>query len=348
VDSDRFDLLTKRLATDGSRRSILHAFGKRLDRRSLVRGLIGGGAALATSGPVHSFAAPAGKVTICHWTPGQGGYQQISVSQNAVKAHQNHQHGMDIINPDFNSNETCGNCNTVCNAFPNSVCVEGACTCTENVCGADQCGAIDSGCGNEIDCGPCDCVPNVCAEGQCGVIDSGCGYDTPCPTTCDAFPNSYCSDEGVCACDANTCGDQCGSVDSGCGYALQCDPCECSGTPEAVYADVAGLPIPDGLKVTCYDGPNSPSGSIDTGNYCPVVKECGFTFVPLSFIDNRESIAITAYDSDGNYVAYTEAVGTRYAYAASVNYGDQSVTFFGQGGTGSSASFATLDDLVGA
>lgn len=70
-----FDALTRRLANGVSRRSIL-------------RGFIGGGAALTAArmtGPVS--AAPAPKVTICHFSEDTGTFAPITISGNAVDAH---------------------------------------------------------------------------------------------------------------------------------------------------------------------------------------------------------------------------------------------------------------------
>ncbi len=87
MDGLEFDAIVRRLATGQSRRSVL-------------RGFLGGvGLVAAKAG--HTLAAPAPKVTICHWSEELGYYELISVSENAVPAHEAHQHGMDIINPDF-------------------------------------------------------------------------------------------------------------------------------------------------------------------------------------------------------------------------------------------------------
>jgi hypothetical protein len=107
MDGHGFDDLVRQLAPGRSRRSVL-------------RGAIGGGVALAATKVSAGLAAPAEKVLICHWSEDLGYYKLISVSGNAVEAHRAQQHGMNIIGPDFTSDATCG---------ANSSCVAGSCEC---------------------------------------------------------------------------------------------------------------------------------------------------------------------------------------------------------------------------
>ena len=93
MDGNGFDELTRRLATGRSRRSVL-------------RGLVGGGAALVAAKTGVTLAAPEDKVTICHWSEDLGYYELISVSPNAVAAHDAHQHGLDNVGPNFDSIES--------------------------------------------------------------------------------------------------------------------------------------------------------------------------------------------------------------------------------------------------
>ena len=75
MDGTRFDALTKGLARGTS-------------RRKLLRGLIGGGAALVTAKTGTTLAAKEPKVTICHFPPeNPENVQIIEVSANAVNAH---------------------------------------------------------------------------------------------------------------------------------------------------------------------------------------------------------------------------------------------------------------------
>jgi hypothetical protein len=76
MDGNSFDDWTRRLAAGRSRRSVL-------------RGMVAGSAAVVAARAGSSLAAPGGKVSLCHLT-GNGSYQSISVSQNAVGAHLAH------------------------------------------------------------------------------------------------------------------------------------------------------------------------------------------------------------------------------------------------------------------
>src|SRR5690606_38214905 len=61
---------------------------------------------------------------------------------------------------------------------------DAGCEPSVTVCGADDCGMIDNGCGEELDCGECDgtCEPTVlsCPADSCGMVDNGCGEDLDC------------------------------------------------------------------------------------------------------------------------------------------------------------------------
>jgi hypothetical protein len=116
MDGKGFDELARRLATGRSRRSVL-------------RGFVGGGAALVAARTGATLAAPAGKFTICHWSADLGYYELISVSGNALAAHEAHG---DIIYPDFTDPATCGDCNTQCG--------EG------EICGEFGCETVETGC----------------------------------------------------------------------------------------------------------------------------------------------------------------------------------------------------------
>lgn len=207
MDGRNFDDLTRRLATGQSRRSIL-------------RGLIGGGGTLLATKAGSSLAAPAPKVTICHWSPDLGYYELISVSQNAVSAHAAHQHGLDIINPDFTSTDTCGDCNTVCQA---------ADFCTPAACTDDGCNAVSAcispeTCGGELP-GECGCTSDdldVTCEGLCGEQTDNCDRVVDCGDCCDCI-DKECGDDG--------CGISCGECKTGtvCNASQTCQPCSVCG-----------------------------------------------------------------------------------------------------------------------
>jgi hypothetical protein len=116
MDGKGFDELTRRLATQRSRRSVL-------------RGLAGGGAALVAARTGATLAAPEEKFSICHWSADLGYYELISVSGNALPAHEAHG---DIIYPDFTDQATCGDCNTACGE--------------DEICGEFGCETVFTGC----------------------------------------------------------------------------------------------------------------------------------------------------------------------------------------------------------
>ena len=86
-------------------------------------------------------------------------------------------------------------------------------------------------------------------------------------------------------------------------------------------------PIPAGLKSTCL---------ADTGNAinfsptCPTIEWRGLTYYAYSFIDNRVSLAIVAYDSANNVVMNVEHSGTRYIVEVKIDEFLQTAKFTGQ------------------
>jgi hypothetical protein len=89
-----------------------------------------------------------------------------------------------------------------------------------------------------------------------------------------------------------------------------------------------GGPIPEGMKVTALQGPNT----LQSANPGPVLGVGGFTLWPMSYIDNRVSFGMVMYDLKWNVVNTVEKPGARYVYQITKNgEGDQgSVTFAGQ------------------
>jgi hypothetical protein len=87
-------------------------------------------------------------------------------------------------------------------------------------------------------------------------------------------------------------------------------------------------PVPDGMKVTCLQGPNvlQPAAS------CPVLAVGGFTLWPFSYYDNRVSFGMVMYDLKWKVVTQLEKPGARYIYKITLNGSgsDGSVTFSGQ------------------
>ena len=66
--------------------------------------------------------------------------------------------------------------------------------------------------------------------------------------------------------------------------------------------------IPSGLKITCLSRPDA----LQSSSTCPIVQSGGYTYWSYSYIDNRESMAIVAYDSAGNVVKQWNKDGARY------------------------------------
>ena len=91
-------------------------------------------------------------------------------------------------------------------------------------------------------------------------------------------------------------------------------------------------PIPTGLKVVCYDGPDSPFGASPSST-CPVVKWAGNTYWAYSYTNNANAMNIVAYrDVDNSILSQTNKNGARYLYAISIDPSTRIVTFRGQGG----------------
>ncbi|TDF94732.1 Ig-like domain repeat protein [Paenibacillus piri] len=103
----------------------------------------------------------------------------------------------------------------------------------------------------------------------------------------------------------------------------------------------SGLPIPSGLKESCYDGPNSFNPTP-----CPVVVSGGYTFQAYSYDDNRSSFAIVEYDSHKNIIRQWEAPGARYLYQITIDSTARTVSFWGQGGAQVTLSWSSLQAAV--
>ena len=87
-------------------------------------------------------------------------------------------------------------------------------------------------------------------------------------------------------------------------------------------------PVPDGMKVTALQGPNT----LQSAPSCPVLGVGSFTLWPLSYIDNRVSFGMVMYDPLGAVVNQVEKPGARYVYKITLSGSgsEGSVTFWGQ------------------
>lgn len=207
MDGNGFDVLTRKLASGAS-------------RRSLVRGMIGGAVALVATKVGTSQAA--GTVTICHYPPGnRANAQVLSVGANAVAAHIAN-HGDTVLG----TVASCSSCRDVCQAVdactPAS-CDAGACRSTSACTGYETCGG--GGVANACGCTAED--PEVTCTGHCGPTTNNCGVTVECAPCCDpTCPVGACGaaeDDGC----GNTidCSGNCG-VDEYCGFEEQCyDSC---------------------------------------------------------------------------------------------------------------------------
>ncbi|WP_224360420.1 hypothetical protein [Hyalangium versicolor] len=82
------------------------------------------------------------------------------------------------------------------------------------------------------------------------------------------------------------------------------------------------------MEVKCIQGPDT----LAPATHCPVLKWNGYTYWAFSYVDNRISIGIVAYNSAGEVVAQWEKPGSRYVYAIPVDVMTKTVTFAGQSG----------------
>ncbi len=112
-------------------------------------------------------------------------------------------------------------------------------------------------------------------------------------------------------------------------------------TPPIVGTALPSSPpgeIPFGMKITCLVGAEVLMSSAD----CPVLSYEGKTYWAYSFLDNRGSLGIVAYDSAGNIVAQWEKTGARYIWQITVDAAANTVTFYGQGSGEITMSWAEL------
>ncbi len=158
--------------------------------------------------------------------------------------------------------------------------------CTAQTCESlrANCGAIDDGCGGELECGECpdgeacgaggianicDCVPRGCDD-ACGAVQDGCGRTLD----CGGCPGGRPCVEGTCVCTPTTCdaeGAVCGQIADGCGGTLECGSC-----PAELTCGALGMPNRCGMGActprTC-GGPGLECGAVSDG--CDGTLDCG-------------------------------------------------------------------------
>ena len=146
MDGKGFDDLTRKVAQG-------------MSRRTMLRGLIGGGAAVVAARTGATLAAPAAKQDICH-VEGNGSFHLINVSVNALPAHEAHGDGY------LGTNAHCSACGDACSEID---------ACTPARCDGSSCNTVSN----------CD-TDQVCDSGQCiyptTAPPNGCGgsFETCC------------------------------------------------------------------------------------------------------------------------------------------------------------------------
>ena len=93
-----------------------------------------------------------------------------------------------------------------------------------------------------------------------------------------------------------------------------------------IHLPKPGGPVPDGMKVTALQGPNT----LQSASPGPTLGVGGFTLRPMSYIDNRVSFGMVMYDPKWRIVEQVEKPGARYVYKITLDKSKGSVTFWGQ------------------
>jgi hypothetical protein len=106
--------------------------------------------------------------------------------------------------------------------------------------------------------------------------------------------------------------------------------------PIVSTVDGSNFTAPEGLKL-CTEGSPYPYTSY------PVLLWGGYTYWPLSYIDNRYAMAIVATDQRNNIVRTVPANGARYIRKIEVNAAEQKISFHGQADQVTSLSWQSLD-----
>ncbi|ESK84357.1 hypothetical protein Moror_10188 [Moniliophthora roreri MCA 2997] len=115
--------------------------------------------------------------------------------------------------------------------------------------------------------------------------------------------------------------------------------------PVAVVTKDAALqpPAPKGLKYVHLTDPDT----LDEDNaHYPVLTIANYSFWALSYDDNREGLAILAYDQDNKLDRQWEFTGARYLVSISYKPGDSNVVFIGQAGNSIAVPISQLLQVV--
>jgi hypothetical protein len=296
MDDRRFDDLTKHL-------------GRGHTRRSVLRGLVGGGTALLATGAGSALAKPSPdkKVTVCHYDASTGQSIEISIAQKALAKHlqnnqQDYQGACAACTPvdcQYEAWSDWGACSAECGGGTQTstrgvvsqpLCGGAACSesqqvqqqgCNTHACPCvpqmvdctDLCGTVLDNCGGEVECtGGCSCDPVPCTEGVCGNQLDTCGQTI-----------GLCIDHTV-TCEPGDCGplvDACGTQVGNCLDSTKtCGPSDCGPLLDACEQTVGycheGCPCEPaevdclGLCGTVYDNCGNP---VECTDACPCVPE---------------------------------------------------------------------------
>ncbi|WDE03798.1 hypothetical protein SG34_020805 [Thalassomonas viridans] len=102
---------------------------------------------------------------------------------------------------------------------------------------------------------------------------------------------------------------------------------ECANVPVLNRVTASSHPdIPQELIEGFSDG----AESLDFSDSCQVVRWNGYTYWAFSYMDNRESLAIVAFDVEGQLVGKMEKKGAHFLWQISLDHINKTVTFYGQ------------------
>jgi hypothetical protein len=85
-------------------------------------------------------------------------------------------------------------------------------------------------------------------------------------------------------------------------------------------------PTPHGLKVTTLATPKT----LTMAHSTPTLAIGGFIIWPMSYMDNRVSFGMVAYNPKGHVVEQLETPGARYVHKITVDKAAGTATFWGQ------------------
>jgi hypothetical protein len=100
--------------------------------------------------------------------------------------------------------------------------------------------------------------------------------------------------------------------------------------------------IPSGLKLTALRDPNN----LDVKPNYPILKVGNVQYWPFSYIDNRDGMAIVAFDGGGNIIERWDKLGARYVWRIEEDLDGNTIAFIGQSEQRIVMNWSELTDLV--